>query len=43
VTLPAAKEKLERGSVLYDAEIRNGLEARGYAPGAGRPAGTEEG
>jgi large subunit ribosomal protein L14e len=43
VTLPAAREKLERGSGLYDAEIRHGLEALGYAPGAGRPAGTEEG
>ena len=39
VTLPAVKEKLERGAGLYDAEIRQGLEALGYAQGTKRPSG----
>lgn len=43
VTLPAVKEKLERGSGLYDAEVRHGLEALGYAPAARRTPGNEEG
>jgi large subunit ribosomal protein L14e len=32
VTLPSVKEKLERGSGIFDAEIRHGLEALGYLP-----------
>jgi ribosomal protein L14E/L6E/L27E len=43
VTLPQVKEKLERGTGLYDAEIRHGLEALGYAQGAKRAPGNEEG
>jgi large subunit ribosomal protein L14e len=35
VTLPAVKEKLTRGSGLYDAEIRRDLEALGFAAGQG--------
>jgi large subunit ribosomal protein L14e len=43
VTLPSVKEKLERGAGLYDAELRHGLEALGYLPGARRAPGDEEG
>jgi ribosomal protein L14E/L6E/L27E len=43
VTLPQVKEKLERDASLYDAELRHGLEALGYAPAGRRSPGNEEG
>lgn len=43
VTLPNVREKLMRGTGLYDADIRRDLEALGYGATAAFSTGSKEG